>query len=305
MSLNKLFKSFSDESRIRLLLLLEQQELTVAELAEITQLAQPRVSTHLSMLKKNALVICRKQGVSSYYRLNIDLFVKEHPHFIEMVNTHYHDNPVINEDRKRLHRVLSKQAKFNNWFDDVAGDMERHYSPGRTWESTARSLARLMSLGDVLDIGSGDGALAALMSPQTRSYTCIDYSSKLIEAAKKRLSNAKNIHYVIADMHDLMLKKQFDNILMLQVLTYSKDPEKAIEQAFKVCRHGGKLLISTLDKHQHKEAIEVYGHHNYGFAADELSNICRQAGFSQINANITSQEQKKPHFKILTVEAIK
>ncbi len=157
MNLNDLFKTLADESRIRLIMLLQQQELTVAELAEITRLAQPRVSTHLSNLKNNGLVLARKQGVSSYYRLNTDQFATSYPGMLEIINSHYAENPIIKQDNQQLAQVMNSQAESNQWVDSVAGDMERHYSPGRTWEATTRVVAKLVKLGHVLDLGSGDG----------------------------------------------------------------------------------------------------------------------------------------------------
>ncbi|WP_395375328.1 ArsR/SmtB family transcription factor [Marinicella sp. W31] len=305
MELNQLFKSLSDESRIRLVLLLEQQELTVAELSEITQLAQPRVSTHLSQLRKLDLVICRKQGVSAFYRLNHETFNNNYTNFIEMLQSHYVKHPLIIEDKHRLKLVLTQQAKSNNWFDSVAGDMERHYSPGRTWEATTRSLSCLLNLGNVLDIGSGDGVLAELLAERSASYTCVDSSKKLIEAAQRRLKDKENISYVVADMHQLNADPQYDCVLMLHVLTYAKDPQLAIEQAYKACSSGGKLLISTLHEHQHQEAIDVYGHLNFGFKTETLKDYCQKAGFDHIKADVTSQEQRKPYFKIVTLEAYK
>ena len=305
MELNQLFKSLSDESRIRLVLLLEQQELTVAELSEVTQLAQPRVSTHLSQLRKLDLVICRKQGVSAFYRLNHETFSKNYANFIDMLKSHYEQHPLMIEDKQRLQQVLAQQAKSNNWFDSVAGDMERHYSPGRTWEATTRSLSCLLNLGHVLDIGSGDGVLAELLAERSTSYTCVDSSEKLIQAAQKRLKDKNNITYIVGDMHQLDVETQYDCILMLHVLTYAKDPKLAIQQAFQACRSGGKLLISTLHQHQHQEAIDVYGHLNFGFTTEALADYCRLAGFDNIRADVTSQEQRKPYFKIITLEAHK
>ena len=306
MNLNELFKILSDESRIRLVLLLQQQELTVAELADITRLAQPRVSTHLSNLKSNQLVQARKQGVSAFYRLNTEFINQNHPGMLEIINNHYEQHPLIQEDNEQLSQVMNKQAASNQWVDSVAGDMERHYSPGRTWEATTRVVAKLVQLGKVLDLGSGDGVLAELLSCNAETYCCLDNNSKAIEAAKARLKHLDNVEFYRNDIHQLPFDENvFDCVLMLHVLTYSTAPEQVIQQAFKVCKPGGHLLISTLAKHQHKTVMEDYGHKNLGFHAQQLEQWCEQAGFNNINANISSQEQRKPHFKIITVEAFK
>lgn len=306
MNLNDLFKTLSDESRIRLVLLLQQQELTVAELAEITRLAQPRVSTHLSNLKNQQLVLARKQGVSSYYRLNTEQFTSAYPGLLEMVNSHYTDNPLVKQDNKQLAHVMNSQAASNQWVDAVAGDMERHYSPGRTWEATARVVAKLAKLGRVLDLGSGDGVLAELLAKNSQQYTCVDNNTKAIDAAKARLKHLDNVQFYHGDIHALPATiKPHDCVLMLHVLTYSTQPQQVIQQAHDVCESGGHLLISTLHRHQHESVLSDYGHKNLGFETSQLSQWCEAAGFVEVQAHISSQEQRKPHFKIITVEASK
>ncbi len=306
MNINDLFKTLTDESRIRLILLLQQQELTVAELVEITRLAQPRVSTHLAHLKKHNLVQVRKQGVSSFYRLNNDQIEQQFAGLLDMVQSHYSDNPLIAQDNQQMTVVMSEQAASNQWVDAVAGDMERHYSPGRTWEATTRVIAKLINLGQVLDLGSGDGVLAELLAKNAEQYTCVDNNAKAIEAAKTRLKHLNNVQFNQCDIHQLPFdENRFDCILMLHVLTYSIDPENVIKQAFKVVKPGGHLLISTLDQHNHQSVMADYGHKNLGFSPEQLEQWCQAAGFSNINASVSSQEQRKPHFKIITVEAIK
>ncbi len=306
MNINDLFKTLADESRIRLILLLQQQELTVAELVEITRLAQPRVSTHLSHLKKHNLVQVRKQGVSSFYRLNNDQIEQQFAGLLDMVQSHYSDNPLIAQDNQQMTVVMSDQAASNQWVDAVAGDMERHYSPGRTWEATTRVIAKLINLGQVLDLGSGDGVLAELLAKNAEQYTCVDNNAKAIEAAKSRLKHLENVQFNQCDIHQLPFdENRFDCVLMLHVLTYSIDPENVIKQAFKVVKPGGHLLISTLDQHNHQSVLADYGHKNLGFNPEQLEQWCQGAGFSNINATVSSQEQRKPHFKIITVEATK
>ena len=306
MNLNDLFKTLADESRIRLVLLLQQQELTVAELAEITRLAQPRVSTHLSHLKKNQLVQVRKQGVSSYYRLNSDPIELQFPNLLDMVQNNYKNHALISQDNQRMKLVMSEQAASNQWVDTVAGDMERHYSPGRTWEATTRVISKLVNIGQVLDLGSGDGVLAELLAKNAALYTCVDNNAKAIEAAKARLAHLDNVQFNQCDIHELPFSNnQFDCVLMLHVLTYSTDPMVVITQAFNVLKPGGHLLISTLDQHNHDSVLADYGHKNLGFTANQLTQWCETAGFKNIDAGISSQEQKTPHFKIITVQAFK
>lgn len=306
MTINELFKTLADESRIRLILLLQQQELTVAELSEITRLAQPRVSTHLSHLKNFDLVKVRKQGVSSFYRLNNEQFDQNFSDLLNIVQTHYAENPLAIQDSLQMAKVMSDQAASNQWVDSVAGDMERHYSPGRTWEATTRVIAKLVNLGQVLDLGSGDGVLAELMARNAHQYTCVDNNAKAIEAAKARLNHLDNIKFNQCDIHDLPFDNaSFDCVLMLHVLTYSTDPELVIKQSYNVLKPGGRLMISTLNEHNHQSVLDEYGHKNLGFTSEQLVQWCESIGFTKIESAVSSQEQRKPHFKIITLEAFK
>jgi len=306
MELNELFKVLADESRIRLLLMLQDHELTVAEMAEITQMPQPRVSTHLSMLRQNDLVIVRKQGVFAYYRINAGTFKQQYPAFLDLVSSHYENNALVKQDLKRLELVLNQKAKSNQWVDSVAGDMERHYSPGRTWEATTRLIAQIIQLNKVLDIGSGDGVLAELMAPQCQQYTCVDNNHKAMQAAKNRLQHLDNVQFAEADMHDLPFDdNQFDCVLLLQVLTYAKDPQKTIAEAVRVTKPNGRIMLATLNKHAHRHVQKEYGHIHMGFKPDTVEAYFMEQQCQSAQARITSQEQRLPHFEIITAEAIK
>ncbi len=305
MNIANVFKLLADETRIRLLMLLENHELTVAELSATLQLAQPRISTHLAKLKEQKFVLARKDGVSTYYRLNDTHLEQNHAHlWLTLVQQGAHDS-LVEQDKSRLKLILTQRAKNKNWVDSVAGDMERQYSPGRTWEATTRALSYLLDLGDVLDIGSGDGVLAELLHERAKTYTCLDSSEKVIKEAQKRLSQAKNISYHVADMHNIDLNKKFDTIFLLHVLTYSTQVQVAIEQASSKLNSGGKLLISTLNKHKHTDIVNDFGHVNNGFTAKELESLTKAAGLIKIQAKITSKENRKPFFEVITLEAIK
>lgn len=305
MNIASIFKLLADETRLRLLLLLKDHEITVAELSSTLQLAQPRISTHLAKLKEQQFVLGRKDGVSTYYRLNSNVISEQYKSIWNTLIVEGKNDSLVEQDASRLKLVLSERAKNKNWVDSVAGDMERQYSPGRSWEATTRALSYLLDLGDVLDIGSGDGVLAELLHERAENYTCIDTSKTIINAAKKRLSHAKNISYIVADMHNLELEDKFDTVFLLHVLTYSKKAELAIQQASAQLKSGGKLLISTLSKHSHTDIVKDFGHVNNGFTPNELNNLAKAAGLTNIQTKVTSKESRKPHFEVVTLEAIK
>jgi len=188
----------------------------------------------------------------------------------------------------------------------VAGDMERHYSPGRTWEATTRGLVRLLALGDVLDIASGDGVTAELLAPQAKRMVCVDISSKVVAAGNLRTKHLDNIEFRQADMHQLPLPEAvFDTVLMLHALTYSKHPDKALLEAARVLRPGGKLLAATLKKHSHANMVAPYSHANLGFSKKQLYQYAEQAGFSQTDILTAASERRPPHFTVITLLAQK
>jgi ArsR family transcriptional regulator len=206
------FRLLADPTRLRLLLLLDQEELSVAELAGITQLAQPRVSTHLAKLKEAGLVSDRRDGVFVYYRIASTIGDSTLDDVWQLLRRNT-DDPLIQQDLERIAEVLNDRTGAGTWADSVAGDMERHYSPGRTWEATARGLVHLLDLGDVLDIASGDGVLAELLAPRARSIVCLDISERVAEAGKRRLQPFSNVRFEVGDMHRLpMPDATFDTV---------------------------------------------------------------------------------------------
>ncbi|WP_426664448.1 ArsR/SmtB family transcription factor [Rhodanobacter aciditrophus] len=294
----------ADPTRVRLLALLEGEELTVAELAAVLHLAQPRVSTHLAKLKEAGLVRDRRAGVSAYYRANGE--GDEHQHALIASLRENIDDALLREDAARLPAVLANRARAEGWADTVAGDMERHYSPGRTWETLARALLQLLGTGDVLDIASGDGITAELLAPHAHSIVCVDSSERVVEAAAKRLQAFPNVEVRQGDMHAPDLgERRFDLVLMLHALTYAERPAQAVAAAAHLLRPGGRLLAVTLGKHAHRAAVEPFDHRNLGFTEAELRDYASAAGLQVVSCNRLSRERKAPHFEVISLLAQK
>ena len=297
-------KVFADATRVRLLALLELEELTVAELSSVTRLAQPRVSTHLAKLKEAGLVRDRRAGVSAYYRFDEAALDPAQRALWQALSTGS-DDPLLRQDAERLPGVLAARAADQNWADSVAGDMERHYSPGRTWEALARSALPLLETGDVLDIASGDGVLAELLAPHSHRYVCIDTSARVVAAASERLRRLENVEVREADMHALPFKEgSFDLVVLMHALTYAARPAQAVAEGARVLRKGGRLLLSSLARHEHK-AVETYGHVNLGFAAKELRRFAEKAGLEVTSLETVTRERRPPHFEVISLIAVK
>ena len=294
-------KVFADATRVRLLALLEREELTVAELSAITRLAQPRVSTHLAKLKEAGLVRDRRAGVSAYYRFDEDTLDDAQRALWRTLRTGS-DDALLRQDAERVPGVLAMRAADQNWADSVAGDMERHYSPGRTWEALARTALPLLSPGDVLDIASGDGVLAELLAPHSRRYVCIDTSPRVVAAAAERLRRFQNVEVRAGDMHALPFADgTFDLVVLMHALTYAAKPAQAVTEAARVLKRGGRLLLSSLARHEHRAVVEAYSHVNLGFGEKDLRRFIDKAGLKVVNSETVTREKRPPHFEVISL----
>lgn len=298
-------KMLADATRVRLLALLEREELTVAELSAITLLAQPRVSTHLARLKEAGLVRDRRSGVSAYYRFDEEA-LDPPQRVLWRTLRDGSDDPLLRQDAERIPEVLAARAADANWADSVAGDMERHYSPGRTWEALARSALPLLSPGRVLDIASGDGVLAELLAPHSEEYVCVDASARVVAAAGERLRRFANVRVMEGDMHALPFEDaHFDLVVLMHALTYATQPAMAVAEAARVLRPGGRLLLCSLARHEHRAVVQAFGHINLGFAAKDLRRFAEKAGLRIASSESVTREKRPPHFEVISLIAIK
>ncbi len=298
-----LLSLFADTARIRLLRLLDDAEISVGELVQITGMSQSRVSTQLAKLRKASLVQQRRAGPSVLYRACAD-------NFPPLARPVWHaicaqpESTVERSDRSRRRAVFAERDRTRTWADEVAGQMENHYSPGRTWEATAHGLLGLLSLGEVLDVGSGDGVIARLLAPRASHITCLDQSPVVIQAARARLSTQANVSFDVGDMHRLPYPDaSFDQVLLLHVLTYSREPAQALREAARVLRPGGLLMASTLAPHEHQAVSSTYGHLNTGVNPDELTTAANALGLRVHQCSVSSRERKAPFFEVLTLVA--
>lgn len=295
----------SDSTRVRLLALLEREELTVAELSAITRLAQPRVSTHLAKLKEHGLVRDRRAGVSAYYRFAEDDMDRAQRALWKALSDGA-DDPLLRDDAQRLPDVLTARASEQNWADSVAGDMERHYSPGRTWETLARAALQLVKPGDVLDIASGNGVLAELLAPRAKRYICLDSNPRVVAAARTRLASFRNVEVIQGDMHTMSFPDaSFDLVLLMHALTYADAPAAVLAESARVLRPGGQLIATTLLRHEHRSVIEPYGHANLGFTPKELTKKASHAGLAVDACEVITREKRPPHFEVVSLLAHK
>lgn len=296
---------FAEPTRVRLMALLAEEELTVAELVTITELAQSSVSTHLGKLREAGLLRDRRLGSSTLYALNDGNMPPSAQQVWTLVRGEVKD-AVLDGDKGRCAEVLRARARESAWPDAVAGQMERHYSPGRTWEATARGLFGLMTLGDVLDAGSGDGTIAQLLSPRAKSVTCLDRNEKMVEAARARLAKTKNTKVCLGDAHELPFADQsFDHVMLFNILTQATTPSRVLEESARVLRKRGNLTVITLASHDHPDVSANYRDVHPGFAPRDLKRMLQKAGLGVDACDVTCREKRSPHFEVITAFAHK
>jgi ArsR family transcriptional regulator len=295
---------FGDPTRVRLVALLARQPLTVADLTTITELPQSRVSMHLGRLKEAGVLRDRRQGSSTVYAFNDGAMPAEARRVWALLDGHA--DATLRADRERCERMLKARARELPWPDALAGEMERHYSPGRTWDALARALAGLLQLGDVLDAGAGDGAIAQLVAPQARTYTLLDRSERMLAAAEARLRSRPNVRYLQGDLHAIpMPDASYDQVLLLNVLPYVERPAVVLGEVGRVLRPGGTAVVVAIDEHPHADLSAQYGHVQPGFRPATLRRLLQKAGLAVRRCEVTSRERRDPQLSVVTAYADK
>lgn len=294
-----------EPTRMRLLALLARQELSVAEMTAILDLPQSRISTHLGRLREAGVVRDRKAGASTYYALNDGAMPAGARKVWALLEAEL-DDDLLARDRERCDALLGARRQAAAWPDAVAGEMERHYSPGRTWESLARGLVGLVRLGDVLDGGAGDGTVAQLLAPRARSWVCVDRSERLVQAARRRLARQANAICQVGDLHRLPFgDASFDQVLLFHVLASVDDPPVVLAEAARVLRPGGALVVLTLREHDRLDVTAAYHHVHPGFAPAALRRLLARAGMQVQTCDVVSRERREPHFEVVAAFAAK
>lgn len=292
----------ADENRMRLCALLRDKELCVTDLVKVTGIAQSRVSTHLGRLRDAGFVRDRRHGPQSFYALETQsLPVAVRACLDEAASS---GDPTLEGDKQRLRKLENERRDPET--ETLGGDLEREYSPGRTWQSLVAGTAALLRLGDVLDVGSGDGAAAAAIAPYCQSLTCIDTNQRLIGAAQVRLARHRNVRAQVADAHELPFAAgSFDAVLVFHTLTYAERPARVIAECARVLRPGGRLVVLCLDEHRQSEVTARYGERHAGFSPRAVKAMLSRAGLSVTSAHVASREIKKPHLQVVLAVADK
>jgi len=305
-SIVKILRVVADPNRLRILLLLRGEELSVAELQEILVMGQSTISTHLSQLKQATLVEDRRTGKSSLYSIRLDALEGILGGLLQQAED---EIPEAGADQATMRRVVKKrQDRMRSFFDSVAGRLGKDYVPGKSWKGVAEALLRLMPPLVIADIGAGEGAFALLLAERAIKVIAIDSSARMIEVGREQAQRhgVKNVEYRLGDMEELPIEEaSVDLVFFSQSLHHALHPERAVQEASRILKPGGRIIVLDLLKHRFEEARELYADEWLGFSEAELETMLEKAGFRNLQTSIVHKEPEPPHFQTLLAVADK
>ncbi len=292
-------RAASDPTRARILLLLADEELTVAELQGILGMGQSRISASLGLLKREGWVRARRIGKNSFYSSHGRL-PEGLPALLEGAVA---ENADASRDREALALTLSRRKdRAAAYFERLAGKFGRTYIPGRSWQALTHALLDLMPPMTIADLGAGEGTLSQLLARRARQVIAVDNSPKMVEfgASVARANGCDNLEYRLGDIENPPLEPvSMDLVLFSQALHHAASPPRALASAFATLRPGGRVLILDLAAHSYEQARELYAHVWLGFSEIELRTLLDEAGFTAINTRIVAREKSAPHFQTI------
>ena len=299
-SILKSLRVVADPNRLRILLLLQSEELSVAELQEILVMGQSTISTHLSQLKQAGLVEDRRAGKSSLYRITPtgpgDLLSS-------LLTQAREEIPEAARDQAVMRRVLKKrQDKMRTFFDSVAGRLGRDYVPGKSWKGLAEALLQLMPPLVIADLGTGEGAFALLLAQRAAKVIAVDTSDKMIEVGREqaRRLGIRNVEFRLGDMEEVPIgDAEVDLVFFSQSLHHALHPDRAVQEAHRILHPGGRIVILDLVQHRFEEARELYADEWLGFAESEIESTLTAAGFTNAHASVVDKDPAAPQFQTL------
>lgn len=283
MELVKYCKALSDETRIRLVALLMRVELNVGEIVQSVDMGQSRVSRHLKILLDAGLVSVRRDGLWAFYKGAQEGRART---FLDGAETLIADEPVFATDLARAEEALRQRVESTReFFDAVAED----------WDGLARDVlgefdlsseitARMDTCSVAADLGCGPGDLLAELASKCGQVIGVDNSQKMLDTARSRFASNDQISLRIGELPHLPLRDwEADFAVLSMVLHHLSTPQQAINEAGRVLKMGGKLVIAEFDSHDNEIMRKVYGDHRLGVARSEMEEWLGKARFEVKN----------------------
>ena len=304
----KSLRALADPTRLRIISLLERDELSVNELQEITHLGQSRISTHLGLLGDAELVQSRRDGKRTFYRVvqNPDAAARD---VIEVAVRGARELPEHSPDQVNLKRLLvRRQDQQQLFFNQIAGRFDRSYGPGRSWQAFGQLLLRVLPPLTVADLGAGEGLLSELLARRCKKVIAVDNSEKIVAfgAAKAKKNGLKNLEFRLGDLQAPPIDPHsVDLAILSQALHHAQDPAAAIAAVHRLLKPGGQVMILDLLQHNFAKARELYGDRWLGFPESDLHRWMEAAGFKKIEISVVAREEQPPHFATILAAAEK
>jgi ubiquinone/menaquinone biosynthesis C-methylase UbiE/biotin operon repressor len=301
-SIVKILRAAADPTRLRLLMLLKDEELSVAELQEILAMGQSTISSHLSQLKQAGLAQDRRTGKSNFYRLSAENAAA----ISAVIDSAHKQVPEAVADRAAMRRVVKKrQDKMRAFFDSMAGRLGKDYVPGKSWKSYAEAFLSLLSPMVVADLGAGDGSFALMLARRAEKVIAVDTSEKMVEVGREQALRAgfSHVDFRLGDMEELPIEDTTADLAFFsQSLHHAAHPARALTEAARILKVGGRVVILDLLKHRFEEARELYADEWLGFGEAELEQMLHAAGFTSAYVSIVDRQSEPPNFQ--TVMAV-
>lgn len=268
--------AMSDRSRVRILRVLEQEELGVGELSRVMGMPQSSVSRHLKPLHELGLVSKRSEGTASLYRLSL---TNEADRALwETTNDQLGEGDDFSDDFARLRKVLlERRGDSRSFFGRV----------GAEWQSIRRDLFGFGFSDDALlgllpedwtvaDLGCGTGDASERLAPVVRRVLAVDREPAMIAAARRRLEGLDNVEFIEGDLLELPIEPgEVDLAVMMLVLHHHEDPAGIVAEAARVLAPGGRILVVDMIAHDHNEFAAEMGHLHLGFDESTVGGWAR------------------------------
>ena len=304
-SIIKSLRVLADPTRLRLLRLLRAEALTVAELQEILGLGQSRVSASLAQLKREGLVSDRRVGKNIFYRAELP----EGSPLAGLIEAACAEIPEARRDVAALELSLrNRKDRAAEYFNRLAGKFGRTYIPGRSWQALGHALLALLPPMVIADLGAGEGTLSQLIARNARRVIAVDNSERMVEfgATLAREHGFDNLEYRLGDIEEIPIADEaVDVALFSQALHHAVHPQRAVTEAYRILRPGGRIVILDLAIHTYEQARDLYAHEWLGFAEIELHEMLVTAGFESVTVSIVAREKQAPNFQTMLALATK
>jgi SAM-dependent methyltransferase len=300
-----LFRLLGDATRLRLLRVLAEDRFNVTELTGILGAAQSGVSRHLGLLKDAGFVVEEREAGFVYYRLNDTARINGQAPLWTLLDAQFaaaDDDHAVRQDQARLQEVL--RLRHENF--ETHGDT-RQLVPGRSWAAWARALGHLLPPLDVADIGCGDGYLTLEAARWARRVVGIDRSDSVLERASELAARRQvtNVQWKKGDLARLPLRDaSIDVALLSQALHHAQDPSKALAEAVRIVRPGGRVLVLDLRRHAEHWVRERLGDRWLGFEDAELQRLLEGAGLKDVKVSVGARRARDP-FTVLVASGTK